>query len=1013
MSTLILRVEPSHNARYFHLLPDGKTIEELISMVRDIPDNVWSNGRAAIGGTEVPRSWWSRVRIKSGTALSLTIYPKGGGGDTKEIISIVALIAVIAAASFVSAGALAPFLGAGFAAGTFGAQAAALGLTVVGQLAISALAPPPIASNDGTASFQAREIAGVTGNPLSRRDYVPRVLGKMRVSPPHVMFPWTELIDGEVVANAMVGLAGSHSVDDIWINNAKIEDFTGIEHQIRNGFSTDTNIDLFDGKSGVEQGVGSALSNFLIAIEDVTQLLSQDDPESSYPKYQNFKTRGTADEFLIRLFWPAGMTQGTSTRAMHPVAFQFRLVGSDTWINGPELFFCERDAQSAPTRSQISLIWRKQPATGVDPETFSNFAVMSYGDTPESYQWKPDSYFQLPSGYHAAHTNTYKDGYQVYLDPAVFPKGEYEVRIKRGLQIAYSEWGRIPYTWSGGAIDFYESNSSSAPYTVSNPQDDQNGVVIVETVTTKSDDYPFTQGNLTLIAIKAVGVEVGSISADFQSWAESMDRYLWHFDDDIEDWTVNVATLTQSGTAINFAPTGSDAALLSPAINLDGGTFTNVRLRIKEITPSTGYQGVLRYITSGHGISSSYSKDIPEGELITGEYVEIDLDMTDLDSGGTDWIDNTITQIRFDLDDNGTGEYDIDWISIGVASGADWEEAPTNNPAALYRHVLASSLNSRALVDANIDDTELIDWYTRCLNKGYECNFVTNQYTVDQCKQIIAASGFAVPQQSEKWSVIQERDLSSDAPSQLFSQRNSRGMIVEKSFNNLPHAIVAEFFDADNGYLQAEELVYFPGYSALNATLFDTIRYDGITKRMKVRTRAKLDVDQLVYRQNRYVFESDMCHLVTPRGGLVAISNDFLSKIYDSAFIRSVTTDSGNITGLVLDGAVRIEAYTIDVFAQANIFTPADIFGDTSESAITIQENDGSTLTLDIDETMDTSTFTLSTPLADPGTIQAGLLVAVGRPGRVVKRCRIFNIERVSDFNARLTLVDEAPEIHQ
>ena len=66
-----------------------------------------------------------------------------------------------------------------------------------------------------------------------------------------------------------------------------------------------------------------------------------------------------------------------------------------------------------------------------------------------------------------------------------------------------------------------------------------------------------------------------------------------------------------------------------------------------------------------------------------------------------------------------------------------------------------------------------------------------------------------------------------------------------------------------------------------------------------------------------------------------------------------------------------------------------------------------------IDETSATDTITLSTPIVDPGNIVAGLVVAVGRFNREIKRCRVFSIERVSDFNARMVLVDEAPELHQ
>lgn len=873
MTTLILRESPFvPAAKWFHMLPAGKSVSELLREVRGVPTQVFTHGRASIGGVPIPREWWDRVRVKADSHLYVSVLPKGGGdgGGGKDLITTIGTLALIAGAAFITGGAAFGLAGAYFAAGSLSAQFLAVGFTVVGQLALNALAPPPLAPSLDTGSAVAqREIAGVTGNPLGRREYLPRVLGTMRASPPHVMWPYTELVDGEVVANALVGLAGQHSIADIQVSGAPIDDFDGVTYQTRTGAASDTQVSLFDYTSAVEQNVGETLSEFQLQTGSGSTdlLVDQTNPENSYPKYKTFKTRGLADRVDMRLFWPSGIQRQTDQRAMQPMVFQFRLAGSSTWLNGPELWWSDKNAKSTQKRQHIRLIWAEGPLGVVNPDT-DTFALVAYGDTPETYQWKPESYFAPSSGYYSEAVNITDDGFEVYLDPATYPKGQYEIRLKRGLQISYSSWTLATYVWSAGPARWYDSISASAPWEATNNQDDQIGPVVVETFLTRSDDYPFTQEGLTLIAVRAIGVKVDSISALFTSI--------------VEDWT-----------------------------------------------------------------------------------------------------------------------------------GAAWVDGATANPASLYRHVLASSLNSKPLPASVIDDDELVDWHTRCASKGYECNAIVQNYSVDQCKQVIAAAGWALPQQSDKWGVVQERDRSAEAPVQLFTQRNTRGLTIENSFADLPHAIVAEYFDEDDDYLASEQVIYLPGYNALNATLFDSIPYDGFTSTAKVIARAGLDRDQLIYRQRKLSFEADMAHLVSPRGALVALSNDTLGRIYDAARIVSVTDDgAGNITALVLDCTVNIEAAPLDVFSVDDIFNEADIFADSATSGVTIQCHDATTLTLEIDETSDASTLTLTTPLADPGTITAGLTVAVGRLDREHLRCRIFSIERVRDLNARITVVDEAPQIH-
>jgi hypothetical protein len=1015
MTVLCLQKTPFDNFEWFHGLRDGMTITEVLRHVR-APRQVWTHGRATVGGVPVPRGWWGRVRVKPAAQLSVTVVPKGGGGGGggKDIITTIGTLALIAGAAFVSAGALAPVFGAAFAAGTFGAQAAALGFTVVGQLALNALAPPPVAPNvDNNASFAAREIAGVTGNPLGRREYLPRVLGTMRASPPHVMWPYTELVDGEVVANAMFGLAGQHEIADIRLAGAPVEDFDGVTIQTRQGIDDDSLVDLFGYGSAVEQSVSEALTEWQLQAADgqTDWTVDQVTPSNSYPKWKSFKTRGQADRVDMRLFWPSGILFNNTNAGAQMMVFQFRLAGSSTWLNGPELWWSDRHASSQQQRQHVRLIWEEAPL-GLVSQNNDTWAWAAYGDTPESFQWKPESYFAPASGYYAENVGISEDGFVVYLDPAIYPKGQYEVRIKRGLQISRNSWTVATYSWSGGTARWYDTISTSAPWLATNNQDDQAGPVILETFLTRSDEYPINQKNLTLIAVRAVGVRIDQLSALFTSIVPARDKLIYNFDTTVENWTVSGATNTVSNSILTHTGNGADPLMVSPAgLNLDGAKFDRIRVRIRR-TAGSAWDGFV-FWDVGSGLNFSKNVQIAEPDGLSDGFVIAEWDMTDTTGTGADWSGSQIERFQIQFGGGSSDAFEIDYIAVGVADASDWQVLPTKNPAALYRHVLTSKLNTRPLPQSAIDDVELGDWYEQCLDRGYECNAVIQNYSVDQTKQLIAAAGWALPQQGNLWGVIQERDLSAVGPTQTFTQRNTRGLTVEKAFADVPHAIVGEFFDQTDDYRPTEAVVYLPGYSALNATEFEVLRYDGITALDKVRDRIGLDIGQLLYRQQKYTFEADMAHLVSPRGSLVALSNDMLSQIYDSSRIWAVYNDgAGNITRLALDSTVTIKAVPKPFFAITDFFAETDVFGDSADSGIVVQKSDGTTVTLAIDETSDTDTVTLTTPLADDGTIVPSQLVCVGPLSREVRRCRILSIERVQDLMARITLVDEAPQLH-
>jgi len=128
------------------------------------------------------------------------------------------------------------------------------------------------------------------------------------------------------------------------------------------------------------------------------------------------------------------------------------------------------------------------------------------------------------------------------------------------------------------------------------------------------------------------------------------------------DWGKANSTLSVPNDSVTrYTSTGVDSNI-NKSFNFDGGQNQIIRIHYKVVTgPSGG--GEIFYGNSQHGYSGSYYKSFT---LVSdGAWHTLVLDMSNLSSGGTDWIDYNVTSIRFDLTNVSGVAIDIDWISIG------------------------------------------------------------------------------------------------------------------------------------------------------------------------------------------------------------------------------------------------------------------------------------------------------------------------------------------------------------
>lgn len=150
----------------------------------------------------------------------------------------------------------------------------------------------------------------------------------------------------------------------------------------------------------------------------------------------------------------------------------------------------------------------------------------------------------------------------------------------------------------------------------------------------------------------------------------------------VNSFTASEATLTGAVGGALFEPTGDDPILRRTGLSFSGSTERYIEIDVERVSARSGgavWQGTVFYSTGGHPESASFYKNFTEvGLMSVGDRKAFVLDMSELTVGGTDWISNTITGVRFDFDDgqvagsNGSGDFRIHSIGIGrLATASD------------------------------------------------------------------------------------------------------------------------------------------------------------------------------------------------------------------------------------------------------------------------------------------------------------------------------------------------------
>lgn len=187
------------------------------------------------GAEVIAPELWHRVRPRPGIRVVVRVI--AGKGAIKAVLSIAIAVAALAVATIYGA----PFAAALGLSGKFGAAIGtallSTGVTLVGNLLLSALIPPV---KPESRDAQARYTIAGWQNRLDPDGAVPVVLGRHRCAPPFACFSHSEIVGDEQYIRAVFCMGeGPVQISDLRIGETSIEEFEDVQVEIREGRASD------------------------------------------------------------------------------------------------------------------------------------------------------------------------------------------------------------------------------------------------------------------------------------------------------------------------------------------------------------------------------------------------------------------------------------------------------------------------------------------------------------------------------------------------------------------------------------------------------------------------------------------------------------------------------------------------------------------------------------------------------------------------------------------------------
>lgn len=547
MSVLAVWREPFGFTPHVQHLPEGLSLAGMAARMRGLPAPF--DGTICVNGTPIPPALWGMVKprpVAAGVPVEVTFHLPlrdggDGGGDGKSAFALIAAIGLTLATGFIGGGGLS-FLGASFQAGRMGAQLAAAGTALLGSLLLNALVPPP--SLDDMSARDSRRDASARGNVLEPNGPVPRVVGERKVFPPLLAEPLVTYDGQDEVVEAVFGLSGPHRLTDIRVGDAPAGDIVGLQVQTREGWPGDKPLNLVR-RYGRTEAVQSELRGHQVDPDNGARLDRDIDASLAVPQPMLLMTRPAPDEHQLQMAFLQGLYRQASDgdRLRVPLRIRLRLAGSSAWRNLPELHF--EGAETRQRRAVVRLVWggnTRLPRVGADAGFVAAFTDVPGQDvSPETDGWQADAYFYDGAGDTYIWRNNFgttglrhvlADRHEcaIWLDPADWPKGRYEVEVMRGCAVRGATWSNANYTTGGALRDLfaYVGSDRLVPYSRAGVTDT---LALVRSVSVWHAP-PVATDEFALIAMRARNRALERVSVVAGGYVRDWDGSGWH------DWAV-------------------------------------------------------------------------------------------------------------------------------------------------------------------------------------------------------------------------------------------------------------------------------------------------------------------------------------------------------------------------------------------------------------------------------------------------------------------------------------------
>lgn len=338
---------------------------------------------------------------------------------------------------------------------------------------------------------------------------------------------------------------------------------------------------------------------------------------------------------------------------------------------------------------------------------------------------------------------------------------------------------------------------------------------------------------------------------------------------------------------------------------------------------------------------------------------------------------------------------------LPVWDGSTWTYQLSSNPAWAYTDLMRRRGGEVYLTDDRLDLTTLKAWADACAATApnaseprWTYNDVIEGGSVFDNLRRVAANARAFPVVRDgKHSVV--RDIQQSVPVQHITPRNSWGYSGSKAFIDYPHALRVTFTNKDMGYQQDERIVYYDGYTAANATKFETLELSGCTSATQAYREARYHMAVARLRPEEHSVQMDIEALRCTVGDLVRFSHDAIA----------IGIAASRVTAYTLDGTGKVNTLTFD----------DDLYFEAGKSyAIRARKSDGSSVLLSLNNPGEgyANTATISTPILPLVAPAVGDLVIFGETTKESAPMIIKKIDPAEDLTCTVFMIDAADAVH-